>query len=422
MNVQIPFLYKPRDYQLAFWKAMDNGCKRAVLVWSRRSGKDKTSWNFTIREALKKKGTYFYMLPEYEHARKVIWDAIDKEGIRFLDHVPKEIVSGKNESEMKITLVNGSIIKLVGSDSYDSLVGTNPMGVVFSEYSIGDGRAWDFIRPILAENGGWAVFNFTPRGMNHGWKILQQARNEPEQWFHQVLTVDDTKCISPEVLESERKQMPEELFRQEYYCEFLDGAGAFFTRINENLWDGEMMIEMGKSYQLGVDLGKHMDFTVITPVDLHTNRVGKPERFNQMDWVLQKSKIETAYHRYNKARIVMDSTGIGDPIYDDLSVKINIEPFKFTQTTRMDLLNNLRLKLAQDDIKIPNDENLINELRSFQYSLNDHGKITVKVPDGVHDDCVFSLALAVWGLGQPQPYHGKDTNEGWGIYDIQKYD
>ena len=157
---------------------MDAGFKRAVIVWHRRSGKDKTVLQVLIKEMWKRVGTYFYIFPTYNQGRKVLWDGIDKNGMAFLDHFPPEIVSAKNESEMRIELSNGSAFQIVGCDSIDNIVGTNPVGVVFSEYSVGKAEAWDYIRPILAENDGWAIFDFTPRGMNHGWKILQQAKAE----------------------------------------------------------------------------------------------------------------------------------------------------------------------------------------------------------------------------------------------------
>ena len=168
MNIVVPHKFKPRPYQLPFLKAMDSGIKRAVLVWNRRSGKDKACFNLMIKKAFERVGTYFYFLPEYTQARKVVWDNIDSDGFRMLDHIPRELIAKKNETTLKIELINGSVIQLLGADTFSSSgVGTNPVGVVLSEYSVNKPEVWDFIRPILAVNGGWAIFNFTPRGQNH---------------------------------------------------------------------------------------------------------------------------------------------------------------------------------------------------------------------------------------------------------------
>lgn len=210
---------------------MDNGCKRAVCCWHRRSGKDKSVLNFTIKKMFDRVGIYYYLFPTYNQGSKILWDGIDKEGFAFLDHFPKEVVKEKNKTEMKVETINGSIFQIIGTDKIDRIVGTNPIGAVFSEYALQNPRAWDYIRPILLENGGWAVFNFTPRGMNHGYDILDIAKKNKD-WFWQVLTVDDTKIISKEEIEKERQEgMPEELIQQEYYCSFESSlVGAYYSK------------------------------------------------------------------------------------------------------------------------------------------------------------------------------------------------
>lgn len=221
----LPHKFKPRAYQVPFLRAMDNGCKRAVLVWHRRSGKDKTAFNFMVKEAVKRVGVYYYFFPTYNQGRKILWDGIDKDGFKFLDHVPKQIRDGEpNSTEMKMRLTNGSIIQVVGSDNIDTIVGTNPVGAVFSEFALQDPRGWDFIRPILRENEGWAVFDFTPRGKNHGYDLYEMARKNPE-WYCERLTVDDTfgrgGTVGQDEVQLERDAgMSENLIQQEYACSF----------------------------------------------------------------------------------------------------------------------------------------------------------------------------------------------------------
>lgn len=394
----LPFKFIPRKYQLPFLKAWDEGIKRFILVWHRRSGKDKTVFAQIPKKMFERVGTYFYFLPSYTQARKVIWTGIDKDGMRFLDHIPKDLIKNIVDS-MRIELVNGSILQIVGADDIDTIVGTNPIGVVFSEYSLMKPKVWEYIRPILAENGGWAVFIFTPRGMNHAWHLLQVALQDTLNWFTQVLTVEDTQAIPMTIVEQEKKEMPQDLFEQEYYCKFIEGAGQFFKRISQNLIEETDVVEGGHLYQMGVDLAKYQDYTVITLIDLNTFNVLKQERFNQIDWNLQKAKIEAMYLRYGKPLIYMDSTGLGDPIYDDLLKRgLRVESYKFTETSRKDLLVNLALKLEQGTIRLPDNEILKAELQSFRYELSETGKIKIVVPEGLHDDCVFSLALACWQM------------------------
>ena len=132
---------------------------------------------------------------------------------------------------MKIELINGSIWQCVGSDNYNSLVGANPRGVVFSEYSIADPSAWDYIRPILAENDGWALFIYTPRGRNHGHRMYETAR-QTDGWFAQVLTVNDTRAISQQAIEAERAAgMDDDMIQQEFYCSFATAVrGSYYGK------------------------------------------------------------------------------------------------------------------------------------------------------------------------------------------------
>lgn len=350
-------------------------------------------------------GTYYYFLPTYSQSKKVIWTGADGSGFRFLDHFPKELIKDKNEADMRIELINGSILQLVGADNIDRIVGTNPVGVVFSEYSLMKEEVWNFISPILAENGGWAVFIMTPRGMNHAYDLMQRVKNSKD-WFMEVLGVDKTKALTEEVLEDQRLQMPADIFNQEYFCKFIEGGTGFFKRITENIYKTEEYKPKDLAmYQIGVDLAKYNDFTVISPFNLNDFHVQKQDAFNQMDYNLQKARIELAYIQHNRGKIVIDSTGVGEPVYDDLYARgINIEPFRFNVKTRMDLLKNLQMLLEMDKIKIPDDEVLLDELRSAQYELTASGQVTVKVPDNKHDDRIMSLALAVWGIPQ-NPIH-----------------
>jgi hypothetical protein len=220
MKIQVPIDWKPRPYQLPLWKYMEGGGKRAVAVWHRRAGKDLSSINWCAVSALTRPGLYWHLFPTYNQGRKIAWDGMTRDGRKFLDHFPKEMWEAVNNTEMRLTLKNGSIYQVVGTDNVDRLVGANPVGVVFSEYSLQDPRAWDYIRPILAENGGWALFIYTARGRNHGYDLLNVAKKN-ENWFQEVLSVENTRAIPISAIDEERASgMPEEMIQQEFYCSF----------------------------------------------------------------------------------------------------------------------------------------------------------------------------------------------------------
>jgi len=355
-----------------------------------------------IRKATEEVGTYFYFLPSYTQAKKVIWDNIDIDGFKMLDHIPDEIIVDKNKSELKVELINNSVIQLIGADTFETTsVGTNPRGVVFSEYSVNDPNAWEFVRPILKVNKGWAIFNFTAKGKNHAWKILQIAKKN--DWFNEILTVEDTGVLTKDDIDQERREgMPQDLIDQEYYCKFIEGASSVFKRIDESIYTEHEGLKLGRRYQIGIDLAKHQDYTVISVMDLHTFHLVKQLRFNKIDWSEQKEIIIKEIKYWNRARTFIDSTGIGDPIVDDLKRLVSVEPFHFTETSRTQLINNLQVMFEQDKIKIPNDEELIDELKTMQYELVGQ-KVKMRVPEGLHDDRIMSLGLACWGLSERLP-------------------
>lgn len=239
--IPIPYNYTARDYQLPFWEAMVEGKKRAVLVWHRRAGKDKTCWNYMIMKAIQQPGIYYYFFPKFSQGRKILWDGMDKTGFRFLDHVPKEMIEGvPNSTEMKIRLRNGSLLQVIGTDNCDACMGTNPRGCVFSEYSLQNPVAWQLIRPILVENGGWAVFIMTPRGANHAKNLFDMSCVNPD-WFSQRLTIDDTKVVTPEQIQAEREAgMSEDFIQQEFYCSFTLGVeGSYYAQYMQDAKDEE---------------------------------------------------------------------------------------------------------------------------------------------------------------------------------------
>lgn len=234
LEITLPYNFTLRDYQIPLWSYLEDGGRRAVVVWHRRAGKDITALNWTVCSIMERPGLYWHLLPTYNQGRKIVWDGISKEGKPFLDAWPQDLISNINNTDMKIGTVNGGLWQVVGTDFVDRLVGPNPLGCVFSEYSLQDPQAWDLIRPILAENKGWALFIYTPRGKNHGYELYNLAKKlqgTHGNWFAQLLTINDTGVLTAKDIQEERDAgMSEELIQQEFYCSFDAGmVGAYYT-------------------------------------------------------------------------------------------------------------------------------------------------------------------------------------------------
>ena len=231
--IEIPYKYKPYPFQKKAWKAKKEGYRNFIFLWHRRAGKDKTLWNMFIDFIIEEwdtPGTYLYCLPTASQAKKVLWECIG-----MLDHIPKELISRITNNDMRIELINGSSIQVVGSDNYNRLVGTGPNGMCFSEYSISDPRGYEYMSPAIARNKGWTLFPYTPRGKNHGYDLIENAKksNVARQekglkplWYIQIETVDTTTdhngdpLFDDEAMDENRIKHSEDFIQQEYYCSF----------------------------------------------------------------------------------------------------------------------------------------------------------------------------------------------------------
>lgn len=260
-NVALPHEWRARSYQRDFMNHMfERGQfpfrKRAMPVWHRRAGKDSVMLNTLAVASQMRTGTYWHLLPTLNQGRKVIWNGIDGNSKRMIYQAfPYELIDSSNENEMILKLKNGSFYQVVGSDNYDALVGTNPLGVVFSEWALADPAAWNFVRPILAENGGFAAFITTPRGKNHAYELFKMAVESPH-WFTSVMTVNDTfrddgtHVITPEMIQMERDEgVSDEIINQEYYCSW--------EGINQGSIYGRQLQKYAPTNQ--IDFGKQFD-------------------------------------------------------------------------------------------------------------------------------------------------------------------
>ena len=214
---------------MPLWQYLEHGGLRGFYVWHRRAGKDDLALHWTALAAHRRVGTYWYMLPQQAQGRKAIWEAVNpKTGKRRIDEAfPDDLRARTSSQEMFIQLKCGSTWQVVGSDNFNSLVGSPPVGLVMSEWALAKQAAWAYLRPILRENGGWALFNTTPRGKNHAYTMMQAAKSDPA-WFAQILTARQTSVFTPEQLEAELAEykrefgdaVGEQMFEQEYLCSF----------------------------------------------------------------------------------------------------------------------------------------------------------------------------------------------------------
>lgn len=270
MDIVLPYHWSPRPYQQPLWNYLKNGGLRAVECAHRRWGKDDVALHHTSCAAHQRQANYGHMLPKYEQGRKAIWDALrpfkagdPMSGKKRIDVAfPHEIRKRTNEQEMKIEFKNGSTWQVLGSDNYNSLMGTSYAGLVLSEDAQANPSAWGYFSPILRENGGWALFISTPRGRNHFHALLETGRKLPG-WFTEVSPVDHTGALQQWELDEELAVSQGRygvdygyaIFRQEFYCSF-DAA------IPGSIW--------GDCVKAAEDSGRIMNFDIDTAQPVYT--------------------------------------------------------------------------------------------------------------------------------------------------------
>lgn len=391
----------PHAGQKTIWQS---SARFKVICAGRRWGKTQGEClRLFIKASEKEGGVYGWVAPYYKNTSIPFRYMTNKR--RFPLH-PRGIVAKVNKSERCIELVNGSLIKFGSADNPDSLLGEGYDGLVLDEAARIEERVWqETLYPALSDKRGWADLISTPKGKNWFYRLF--CRGNDNQYpdyksFH--FPSSDNPYLDLEVLEQMRLDLPEDIYRQEILAEFLDDGAGVFVHVRDNM-RGQILQPMANHrYCVGVDLAKHTDFTVITVLD-GMARLVYFDRFQSIDWPEQVARVSDTAKRYNNAFTVIDSTGLGDPVYDLLVAKgVNVYGYGFTNESKRNLVHGLRLGFERQLLSLPDVlqlKQLFHELDIFTYDITKAGNVRYSAPTGEHDDCVMSLALAYWGIGVP---------------------
>lgn len=363
-----------------------------ILAAGRRSGKSQAAVNEAITFALSHNHAVVWVVaPTYSQAM-INWRM-------FKQFLPHQLIKESHITEKYLELTNGSTIWIKSGDNPDTLRGEGLDFLIVDEAAIIKKDVWEeALRPALSDKQGKAVFISTPAG--HNWffdlwiRGQDSAYDNYESWR---LPTSANPHIAATEIEEARQTLPELVYRQEYLSEFLDDIGAVFRGVERCVKNTFSEPQPGETYIMGVDLAKYQDFTVLCVMD-SKGCLAAFDRFNQIDWNFQKQRIINMAQKY-KAKIIIDSTGVGDPIFEDLRrVGLDIEGYKFTNESKKQLIEGLSIAIEQQKISYPDIPELINELRIFGYKYSAGGTISYNAPPGYHDDIVIALSLAQYGF------------------------
>jgi hypothetical protein len=264
-------------------------------------------------------------------------------------------------------------------------------------------EAWNgAIRPTLTDLRGDADFLSTPKGRDFFWRAYSWGLDpyEPD-WACYQLPTTANPFIDPAEVEDARRKTPDRLFRQEYLAEFLENAGGVFRKVAEAIDRGRtgnrLVREPRLSYAMGLDLARVNDFTVLSILE-STGKQVYFERFNQISWERQIAAVKEA-SRSLRPVIYCDSTGVGDPIFERLlNAGLDAYPYQLTNPSKRALIDHLAIELEHGHLRLMDIPEQESELLAFEYRLTPSRNVVMSAPEGMHDDCVIALGLAVWGI------------------------
>ncbi len=369
---------------------LSSEAKFFTLSVGRQWGKSMLGMNMILYWGINNPGSkILWASPVYSQTNKV-----QKE----LEQAIKQanIIESINYSDNYLKLRNGSEIIFRSAERYDNIRGYTFDYAVIDEAAFMKEEAWTTaIRPTLAVNGKKVLFLSTPKGKNWFHTMFCQADNNPNYVSFTAPSID-SPFMSQDEIDDAKNTLPNNIYKQEYLAEFLDDGGEVFSNLSNITFD-EWPKHRSTKYFAGVDLGRQTDFTVCIILNAE-DQVVDIYRANQKPWDQIVLELSRFINRYNAITMV-EVNSIGDVIYEQLKSRVKkIEPFVTTSKSKQEVIEQLIYAVNNKDLTIPSEslnKNIYSELSYFTYEYSPKTRnVKYGAPNGLHDDCVMSLAIA----------------------------
>ena len=373
--------------------------KTKILSMGRRWGKTVLG-GALVGLTLQQHGRVAWIAPTYKNTRPM-W--------RWLLMATAEDAKRKhvsvNRSERTISTKRGGFLGIYSGDNIDSIRGESFHLVVLDEAARLPEDAWtDAIMPTLADFDGDAVLISTPKGKNwfhREWLGGQMGRDGIKSWTAPT-------CANPmptiqRAFERVRGLVPERTFQQEWLAEFVEDGSVFRGITDAATAERQTGPRAGSTYVAGLDWALSVDFTVLTIMDATAQSIAHIDRFNGVDYSLQRQRIKAACDRFGVVSVLAEENAMGKPNNDELRrMGLPVRDFTTTNTSKAEIVEKLAAGFEQGNVRIINDPVLIAELQAFGAERLPGGMTRYSAPDGVHDDMVISLALAWYAAVRPR--------------------
>lgn len=369
-------------------KALFGPERYAIVEATTKAGKTSGCMVWLAEKAMQGKvgHNFWWVAPIFPQAKIVFR--------RMKRALPRETYKA-NESELTLTLRNGAVLWFKGADKPDSLYGEDVYAAVIDEASRCKEEAWHAVRSTLTATRGPIRIIGNVKGRRN-WAYVMARKAEAGgtgMSYAKITAADAVKAgiLTSAEIEDARRMLPEAVFRELYMAEPSDDAGNPFGL--EAIRARVAPLSTAPPVAFGLDLAKSGDWCVLIGLDA----AGATCRLDRWQGPWDQT-IGCVLGHVGSVATLVDSTGVGDPVLEELQKRgrdqgARFIGYTFTAPSKQKLMEGLAVAIQQKRITYPEGP-IPAELEAFEFVYHRTG-VSYSAPEGLHDDCVCSLALAV---------------------------
>ena len=394
--------FKPHKKQKEIIDSILNGEEfyHSVVV-GRQFGKTLMSINLLMYFGLNNNNSkILWVSPVYSQATKVFQQI-------YQSLQPAGLVKSANKADFIIQLINGSTIYFKSSERPETIRGLSINYAFIDEAQDCKDIAWkQSILPTLTAAGKKCVVTGTPKRKNWFYDIfmLGKSKDHPNHRAYHGSS-EDSPFVSKEFIEEQKRTLPPKIYKQEFLAEWQDNEGAVFQGLDRVCIHNEWPTPNQSKVYAGLDIGNKGDYTVLTIID-ELGRVLNVWRGNGMEYSQIAKHVADVCRHYKVRDLLVETNGVGDPIYEMIKKQYSrTSPLFQTNQTKENIIRRLMGDIQDATLELPSMDlfpTLGEELEIFEYEVLPSGKIRYTHPQGFHDDCVISLAIANWNRVNPK--------------------
>lgn len=393
--------YEPHYYQSLVHQACETTEPYlfVVVAAGRQSGKTKLCIAEAIKYALENDNSIIWWVsPTDGQANKVL-----KETAKILKKTELYKSHKYQRANAEIVLINDSVIQFRSAASESNLRGSTVHFLIIDEAAfIKKETIEGVILPMVSTTANKILIASTPKGKNWFYEYWLKGQRENETEFKSYrFTSEDNPRVNKRFIETARREMNQNLFKQEFLAEWIDSASVF-PNIHQCIFNASPELEYGMRYFMGIDIGFINDYSCISVFSANGKMIFI-DRFKGVTNKEVKDRIKAAYHKYRPVKALIEANNQGLPIYSDLKFEdrlSNLEAFNTTGKSKEEIINNLIAAFNEKRISILNEDWLIKEFEAFVYKITDVGKLKFEASSGFNDDGVMSTAICWSALGE----------------------